>query len=74
MTKKLPEDTGRFLSDAVAQRRLKRLLLLVENERKLKELRLDRRYRAMKRAKAALLHSDDEKRRIIRKAWRILGY
>jgi hypothetical protein len=73
MTKKLPEDTERFLSDVAAQRRLRRLLLLVENERKLKELRLDRHYRAVKRAKAALIHTDAEKRRIMRKARRILG-
>jgi hypothetical protein len=74
MTKKqIPEDSGRFLSDVAAQRRLRRLLLLVENERKLKELRVDRHQRAVKRAKAALVHTDDEKRRIMRKARRILG-
>jgi hypothetical protein len=73
MTKKLPEDTARFLSEVAEQRRLRRLLLLVKNERKLNELRLDRHRRAMRRAKAALLHTDEEKRRIMRKAWRILG-
>jgi hypothetical protein len=73
MTKKLPEDSGRFLSEAAEQRRLQRLLLLVKNERKLNELRLDRHRRAMRRAKEALLHTDEEKRRIMRKAWRILG-
>ncbi len=73
MIKKLPKNSARFLSDAAAQRRLKRLLLGVENERKLKESRLDRHHRAMKRAKAALVRSDEEKRRIFRKARQILG-
>ncbi len=73
MNKKLPEDTERFLSDAVKQRRLRRLLLGVENERKLKELLVDQYSRAKKRAQAALVHSDEEKRRIMRRARRILG-
>ncbi len=73
MIKKLPEDSERFLSDAAKQRRLRRLLLGVENERKLKELLVDRYARAKRRAQAALIHSDEEKRRIMRRARRILG-
>ncbi len=73
MTKKLPEDSARFLSDAAKQRRLRRLLLGVENERKLRDLLVDRYSRAKKRAQAALIHSDEEKRRIMKRARRILG-
>ncbi len=72
MNKKLPEDSERFLSDA-AKQRLRRLLLSVENERKLKELLVDRYSRAKKRAQAALVISDDQKRRVMKRARRILG-
>lgn len=76
MTKKLPEDSGRFLHDVAAQRRLRHLLLAVENERKLAELRLDTHRRVMRKAKAVLaydVYDADEKRRIMRRARRILG-
>ncbi len=74
MTKKLPEESSRFLlSDAAKQRRLRRLLLGVENERKLKELLVNRYARAKRRAQAALVTSDEHKRRVMRRARRILG-
>lgn len=74
MVKKLPEDSGRFLHDAVAQRRLRHLLLAIENERKLKELRVDRHRRVMRKAKAVLRDYEAERTaRIMRKAKKILG-
>jgi hypothetical protein len=77
MIKKLPEDSGRFRNDAVAQRRLKRLLLLIKTEREKKELLRDMHFRAMRKARAVLAATQhvqhEHAARVMKKARRILG-